>query len=146
MEVSDSWNKLDPVYFTFKRSQFFSFKVSSHLEEVGTQAVEEQFATIRDVVGNAFADEVVESAAKLRRPTLAICKEADLEDTEAFLVCIRIGLPQARHWEQSEDAWLYEAPVETEPESFSTEVEILKVSKNLVDRGYCLVNEVRTNL
>ena len=77
-----------------------------------------------------LVDEVAELAAKLLRPTLAISKEADLEDTEAFLVCIRIGLTQARHWEQSEDAWLYDAPVEIEPESLSTELEILKATKN----------------
>ena len=67
------------------------YKVASRLEEVGAQAVEEKFAHICDVIGNALADEAAELAAKLLRPTTSVCKQAEVEDTEAFLICIRLG-------------------------------------------------------
>ena len=70
------------------------FNAAPHMEEAGTQAVEEDFAA--------------ELAAKLLRPPPTKCKEVEMADTEAFLIAIGIGLTQARHWEQSENAWNYE--------------------------------------
>ena len=51
------------------------YKVASHLEEVGTQAVEEKFAHICDIIGNALADEAAELAAKLTK-TIDQCLQA----------------------------------------------------------------------
>ena len=116
------------------------------MEDAGTQAVEEYFAFICGIVGNALADEAAELAAKLLRPSPAKCKEAELADTEAFLIAIRIGLTQACHWEQLEDAWVYEMPAVIEQENVATEVELIKVTQKLADNGHVLESEVRGNL
>ena len=113
------------------------------MEEVGAQAVEEQFAHICDVIGNALADEAAELAAKLLRPTPSICKQAEVEDTEALLICIRLGLTQARHWESTEEAWIYEAPVPVEAVSCSTECEMVKVIEKIADQGHDVQSDFR---
>ena len=107
------------------------------MEDAGTQAVEEDFAFICDIVGNALADEAAQLAAKLLRPSPAKCKEAELADTEAFLIAIRIGLTQARHWEQLEDAWVYEMPAAVESESAVAEVELIRRRRSLLTMAMC---------
>ena len=91
---------------------------------------------ICDIIGNALADEAAELTAKLLRPAPAKCRQAAAKDTEAFLVCIRIGLTQARLWEASEEALVYEAPVAFEPEATSTEIELIKVTQGLAYNGH----------
>ena len=59
-----------------------------------------------------------------------------MEDTEAFLICIRLGLTQARHWAATEEAWIYEAPVPVEAVSCSTEGEMMKVIEQMADKGH----------
>ena len=92
-------------------------KVASHIEDVGARAVETDFATICDVIGNALADEAADLAAKLMRPTPAKCKKIESEQSEAFLVCVRIRMVQARLWERTENAMTYELPEEAEQEA-----------------------------
>ena len=96
-------------------------------------------AFICDVIGNVLADEAAELTAKLLRPSQAKCKEVSSLDTEAFLVCVRIGLTQARSWEVLEDALVYEALVEFEPEATSVEIELVKATKSLAESGHDIV-------
>ena len=90
----DLWSLLFAV-LEFRTAEIEFAKVTSHLEDVGVLAVEENFGLICDIVGNALADEAAELTAKLLRPPPAKCKQVSAQDTEAFLVCIRIGLTQA---------------------------------------------------
>ena len=89
-------------------------KVTSHLEDIGEQAVETGAAMICDIIGNALADEAASIAAKWLRPTSAECREAKLVESTAFLICIRLAFTQARLWELTEEARRYEAPPEIE--------------------------------
>ena len=75
-------------------------KVSSHIEGVGQRAVTGGFAELIDIIGNCLADEVAELAVKLLRPPVADITEAKRIDDMAFLICIRLGLIQARKWER----------------------------------------------
>ena len=118
-------------------------KVASHIEDIGVDAVEQGFASISDVIGNALADEAAELTAKLIQPSKGACQEANLIDKEAFLICLRIGFTQARLWESSDGALLYEAPVEFQPEETGVEIELQKATKELTDKGHDLVPEVR---
>ena len=52
-------------------------KVTSHLEDVGTLAVEQDYATICDIVGNALADEAAELTAKLLKPNKSAIEESE---------------------------------------------------------------------
>ena len=108
--------------------------------------MEEKFAHICDIIGNALADEAAELAAKLLRPTTSVCKQAEIEDTEAFLICIRLGLTQARHWAATEEAWIYEAPVPAEVVSCSTEGEMVKVMEKMAAKGHEVIPNFRGGL
>ena len=63
------------------------------------RAVPGGFAELVDIIGNCLADEVAELAVKLLRPPEAEIAEAKRIDDMAFLVCIRLGLIQARKFE-----------------------------------------------
>ena len=91
--------------------------MTSHLEEIGEQAVAAGAATICDIIGNALADEAASIAAKWLRPTSVECREAKRVESTAFLICIRLGFTQARLWELTEEARRYEAPPEIERET-----------------------------
>ena len=87
-------------------------------------------------MGNALADEAAELTSKLLRPLPAKCKQVSAQDTEAFLVCIRIGLTQARAWDMAEGALIYETPEAFEPTATSTEIELIKATQNLANNGH----------
>ena len=87
-------------------------KVSSHLEAIGAQAVEAEFAFICDIIGNALADESAAIAAEWLEPKKAQCNEAEAIDNLAFMICIRLAFTQARIWEVTADSLLYEAAPE----------------------------------
>ena len=67
-----------------------------------------------DIIRNALADEAAAIAAKWLRPQQGEKREATLINQQAFLICIRLACTQARLWELTEDAFLYEAPPEIE--------------------------------
>ena len=69
-----------------------------------------------------------------------------MEDTEAFLICIRLGLTQARHWAATEEAWIYEAPVPAEVVSCSTEGEMVKVMEKIAAKGHEVIPNFRGGL
>ena len=82
-----------------RRAELGIAKVASHIEDVGALAIEQDFAAICDIIGNALADEAAELTAKLLQPRTPETKRAELWDKETFLICIRIGFVQARLWE-----------------------------------------------
>ena len=67
-------------------------------------------------------------------------------DTGAFLVCMRLGLTQARHWAATEEAWIYEAPAPVEAVSCSTEGEMVKVMEMMADKGHDVIQNFRGGL
>ena len=134
----DLWSLFFSI-MAFRTAEIEFAKVSSHLEDVGAQAVEDSIAHICDVIGNELADEAAELTAKLLRPQQTKCKASSVAEAEAFLVCIRIGLAQARLWEASEDALIFEAHESFEAEATSTEIELMKAARNLADSGHELI-------
>ena len=121
-------------------------KVASHIEDIGVEAVEKGFAALTDIIGNALADEVAELTAKLIQPSKEVCKAANSIDKEAFMICIRIGFTQARLWETSDGALLYEAPEEFHSEETGIEIELQKATVELSNKGHDLIPEVRGEL
>ena len=85
-------------------------KVSSHIEDCGTEAVISQWANLCDIIGNALADEAAEQAAKVLTPTREKCLESEARSKEIFLICIRLAFTQARVWELTNDCLIYESP------------------------------------
>ena len=71
-------------------------KVSSHIEGCGTDAVQNQWAYLCDIVGNALADEAAEQAAKTFQPSKQDCLNSEELSRDAFLICIRLAFTQAR--------------------------------------------------
>ena len=104
-------------------------KVTSHLEEIGEQAVDKGATFVCDIIGNALADEAASIAAKWLRPTSVECREAKRVEATAFLICIRLAFTQARVWELTEEARRYQAPPEIECE----EIDLLNVFQNTAD-------------
>ena len=92
-------------------------KVTSHLEDIASEAIEAAAAYICGILGNALADEAASIAAKWLRPSAADCSEAKAIDKTALLICIRLAFTQARLWELTGDARRYEAPPEFECEA-----------------------------
>ena len=113
-------------------------KVTSHLEEVGTQAVMEQYAFLCDIIENALADEAATIAAELLKPSKEKCLKAEALEEETFLICIRLGFTQARVWELTHDCLLYEAPPETEEPALYISSHLKQLSSEFVDRGHLL--------
>ena len=85
-------------------------KITSHLEEIALEALEAEAAFICDIIGNALADESAAIAAKWLRPEDTVCTQAKEIDNTAFLICIRLAFVQARIWELTNDAPIYETP------------------------------------
>ena len=118
-------------------------KVSSHIEGVGARAVLEGFAELVDIIGNCLADEVAELAVKLLRPPQADIEEAKRMDDMAFLVCIRLGMIQARKWELFNGAPIYEAPnMAPEPptsyeEALKALITQMQTSGHIVEKATC---------
>jgi len=104
-------------------------KVSSHLEAIGAQPVEAEFAFICDIIGNALADESAAIAAEWLEPKKAQCNEAEAIDNLAFMICIRLAFTQARIWEVTADSLLYEAP----PEPEEVDLDLLSNFQNAAD-------------
>ena len=59
------------------------------------------------------------------------------------MICIRIGLTQARLWEMSEDALLFEMPVDFVPEETGVDIELSKATQKMIDNGHSLQPTVR---
>jgi hypothetical protein len=131
----DLWSVLFAV-FEYRTAEFEYAKVTSHLEDVGILTVEEKNGIICDIVGNALADEAAELTSKLLRPLPAKCKQVSAQYTEAFLVCIRIGLTQARAWDMAEGALIYKTPEAFEASATNTEIELIKATQNLANNGH----------
>ena len=83
-------------------------KVSSHMEELGVEAVSSGAALLTYIIGNSLADEAASLAARTLRPEAAEIAAALDTEKMAFEICIRIGLVQARIWEVNKDAVMYE--------------------------------------
>ena len=69
-------------------------------------------ACICDIVGNALADEATEQAAKTLQPPKKNWIDGETLSKEAFMICIRLALTQARVWELTNESFLYECPPE----------------------------------
>ena len=87
-------------------------KITSHLEDIALEAIQADAAYLCDIVGNALADESAAIAAKWLRPETSECAGAEQLQSTAFLICIRLGFTQARIWELTNDAPIYEAPLD----------------------------------
>ena len=85
-------------------------QITSHLEEIALEAIEAEAAFICDIIGSALADESAAIAAKWLRPEATVCTQAKEIYNTAFLICIRLAFVQARIWELTNDAPIYETP------------------------------------
>ena len=80
----------------FRTAEIGVSKVASHLEGVGALAVEQEFATICDIIGNALADEAAAMAAISLRPPEDEIKHAEQTEESLFGQIIFIKRAQIR--------------------------------------------------
>ena len=85
-----------------------------------------------------MADEVAELAVKLLRPPQAEIAEATRIDDMAFLVCVRLGLIQARKWELFGDAPIYESPAKDNEQPLMFDVALEKLVAKMKTSGHIL--------
>ena len=121
-------------------------KVSSHMEELGAEAVSSGAALLTDIIGNSLADEAASLTAKTLRPDAAdIAAALDIEKM-AFGICIRIGLVQARIWEVNKDAVMYELTERPDPIELGVEAEMRKAIDDILVKGHDLAIAHRGDL
>jgi len=111
-----TWGYLSSVFaiLDLRTAELGINKIPSHLKEIVEEAIAAGAATVCDIIGNALADEAAAIAAKWFRPQQTETREATLLNKQAFLICIRLACTQARLWELTADALMYEAPPELE--------------------------------
>ena len=121
-------------------------KVSSHMEELGVEAVNSGAALLTDIIGNSLADEAAALAARtLRLEAAEIAAALDIEKM-AFEICVRIGLVQARIWEVNKDAAMYELTERPDPTDLNVETEMRKAIDDILMKGHDLAIAHRGNI
>ena len=68
----------------FRTAEIGLAKVSSHIEDCGAIAIQNDFAYLCDIIGNAFADEVADLAATTLQPSKEDCLKSEASSKEAF--------------------------------------------------------------
>ena len=129
-----------------RRTDLCINKVSSHLEEVGGEAVDSGLALLTDIIGNAFADEAVALASMTLRPEAqAIANALDIEKL-SFEICVRIGLVQVRIWEMNHNVIRYELNELSPTIELDIEEEMAKAISDILKKGRALTQTTRGEL
>ena len=87
------------------------FKVKSHLDKRGVEAIRNKEINVLNLVGNTLADKVAEEMATLIKPSYASTEAAKMLDIMGFTIAKRLAIIQADIWEsQDHNDIIYELP------------------------------------